>query len=134
MQRFVLTIGLCLIVAGCDKPSSGTESPGRAEIVTAKTIAPETIVPETSAPETSAESKSKNTGIDWPDFLGPDRNAKSPETGILSPWPAAGPPLVWQCTLGSGYAGCVTSRGRLFLYERFGDEVRLTCLNAKTGK
>ncbi len=124
MRKFVWTIGLCLIVAGCDKPSGGTVS---------SAVRPPDRV-EKAAPKKSAESKPKNGGIDWPGFLGPNRNAKSPETGILSPWPDAGPPLVWQRSQGLGYAGCVTSRGRLFLYERFDNDARLTCLDSKTGK
>src|SRR5688500_11357798 len=36
-------------------------------------------------------------GIDWPDFLGPQRDSRSPETGILTDWAAQPPRVVWQC-------------------------------------
>lgn len=73
-------------------------------------------------------------GVDWPHFLGPTRDGKSPETGILSEWPEVGPPIVWQREIGTSYGiGCV-SRGRYFQFDRYGDHARLSCLNAESGE
>src|SRR6516162_8257959 len=33
---------------------------------------------------------------DWPQFLGPNRNGSSPETGLLTTWPADGPKVLWK--------------------------------------
>jgi hypothetical protein len=44
----------------------------------------------------------KPAGSDWPQFLGPTGDSKSTERGILTKWPADGPPLVWQLPLGTG--------------------------------
>ena len=71
---------------------------------------------------------------DWPDFLGPQRNAKSTETGLNWDWPAEGPPVLWQLPLGIGYSQPTVSRGRLFHFDRYGDVVRLTCRDAQTGE
>ncbi len=76
---------------------------------------------------------SRNAGIDWPDFLGPNRDSKSPETGLLTDW-STPPPIVWQCELGSGYASPAISRGRLLHYDRHGDRARLTCRESETGR
>lgn len=77
-------------------------------------------------------------GIDWPDFLGPRRDSRSPETGLAAVAAAAagGKPLriVWQCDLGESYCGPSISRGRLFHFDRHGDLHRLTCRNSETGK
>ena len=32
-------------------------------------------------------------GADWPGWRGPNRDGKSPDTGLLKEWPAGGPPL-----------------------------------------
>ena len=74
-------------------------------------------------------------GSDWPRFLGPTDDGKSPETGILTDWGESGPPLVWEHVAGEGYAGAVVAQGRLFFFDfdRRSQHARLTCLNAETG-
>lgn len=49
---------------------------------------------------------------DWPQFLGPQRNGISSETGLITTWPAAGPPIAWRAAAGTGMSGVVVSRGR----------------------
>lgn len=71
---------------------------------------------------------------DWPQFLGPDRDGRSMETGLIKTWPAEGPPRLWQRDVGEGYAGPVVSGDRLILFHRVGDEEVVECLDAKTGK
>jgi len=73
-------------------------------------------------------------GSDWPIFLGPTGDSKSSERGILTKWPEAGPPLVWQLPLGTGYCMPTISAGRLFQFDRLGDKARLRCLNPKTAE
>ena len=72
-------------------------------------------------------------GTDWPAFLGPTGDGKSSQTGILLDWPANGPPVRWHVELGSGYGGAAVSDGRLFIFDRTGDEARLRCLDSVTG-
>ena len=76
----------------------------------------------------------RKAGVDWPIFLGPTSNSQSSETGILTPWPARGPAIVWKRKLGVGYAAPVISRGRLFQFSRFGDHARLTAMKSETGE
>jgi len=73
-------------------------------------------------------------GHDWPGFLGPNNDGRSTETGLHWQWPNDSPPIKWQIPLGTGYAGPSISRGRLFHFDRHGDNNRLTCRNAETGK
>ncbi|MGN6108451.1 MAG: PQQ-binding-like beta-propeller repeat protein, partial [Kofleriaceae bacterium] len=63
---------------------------------------------------------------DWPTFLGPTRDGVSAEKGTIKPWPATGLKVVWECELGIGFAPPVTSDGKLFHADRFGDNIRLT--------
>ncbi|MFQ5350119.1 MAG: PQQ-binding-like beta-propeller repeat protein, partial [Thermoanaerobaculia bacterium] len=73
-------------------------------------------------------------GHDWPGFLGPSGDGRSSENGISKRWPEEGPPLVWQRPVGEGYAAPTVAAGRLYLFDRSGDAIRLTCLDARTGE
>ncbi|QGJ72343.1 Outer membrane protein assembly factor BamB [Planctomycetales bacterium 10988] len=77
--------------------------------------------------------RTRKSGEDWSQFLGPRENSTSTETGILSPWPEAGLPLEWQVETGEGYSAPVTSKGRLFLFSRVGREITLHCYQSETG-
>lgn len=76
----------------------------------------------------------RKAGIDWPDFLGPNRDSRSPEKGILTRWPAAGLRIVWRRKLGDGYASPVVSRGRLFQFDQQAGKARLVALESETGR
>ncbi len=72
---------------------------------------------------------------EWPQFLGPDGNGKSTETGILRNWPDGGPEVLWNIEVGRGYGGPVISGGRAYILDRddtVGDVMR--CLDMSTGR
>jgi len=72
---------------------------------------------------------------DWPQYLGPDRNAISPEKGLLRSWPADGPKVLWTISLGAGYGGAAVSEGKVYVLDRDGnDKDVLRCLDLLTGK
>src|SRR5438128_936669 len=88
---------------------------------------------------------------DWPQWLGPQRDAVWRETGILSAFPKDGPKILWRKPIGMGYAGPAVANGRVYVHDRHvakgpntagngfqssitpGDE-RIVCLNEKTGE
>ncbi len=72
-------------------------------------------------------------GADWPRFLGPTLNGKSAESPVLTRWPKAGPPRLWQVEIGEGYSAPSISAGRLFLFDRTGDSARLRAFDAASG-
>ena len=74
------------------------------------------------------------SAADWPQFLGPTRNGISSETGLLHSFPKKGPPVVWSHDVGAGYSGPVVVGKRLILFHRVGNEDRVECLEAATGK
>lgn len=42
---------------------------------------------------------------DWPQWRGPERSGRSPETGLLPEWPEGGPALAWRAAgMGVGYS------------------------------
>ena len=57
---------------------------------------------------------SQVSGDDWPQWRGPNRDAKSKESGLLKSWPADGPPLDWSVSnLGEGYASLVVANRQI---------------------
>lgn len=80
-------------------------------------------------------SMSKVCAQDWPQFLGPDRNSTSPQTGILRTWPASGPEVLWVADIGIGYGGPVIKDNKVYLLDRngeIGDIMR--CFDFSNGK
>ena len=78
--------------------------------------------------------RTRTDGIDWPGFLGPNRDSKSPETGIRTDWDSDPPPLAWHVELGEGYAAPSVARGRLFYFTRVRDQARLVAVRSETGE
>ncbi len=73
-------------------------------------------------------------GADWPQFLGPNGNGTSSETGLLAKWTEEGPPLVWEKKIGSGY-GAPSVLGHVLVFQhRQGDEEKVEAVEAATGK
>lgn len=55
------------------------------------------------------------TAADWPQWRGPNRDGKSPETGLLQEWPEGGPPLAWKSEgLGAGFSSVSVKDGRIY--------------------
>ncbi len=51
----------------------------------------------------------------WPQFRGPNRDGKSPETGLLKRWPEGGPKVLWTVKgLGTGYSTVTISDGTIY--------------------
>ncbi|MCA8990660.1 MAG: PQQ-binding-like beta-propeller repeat protein [Planctomycetaceae bacterium] len=76
----------------------------------------------------------------WPTFRGPSRTGVSPDTGLLSEWPADGPKLLWTgAGAGRGYSSLAIADGRIYT---LGDapstaddaDEYLLCFDVKTGE
>jgi outer membrane protein assembly factor BamB len=89
--------------------------------------------------------------IDWPQWLGPDRDGVWRETGLVTKFPAGGPRVLWRIPLSTGYSGPAVVEGRVYVMDRerakdaTGKPLRVTrqgipgnerilCLNAADGK
>ncbi|NBP86664.1 MAG: hypothetical protein EBU54_16360 [Mycobacteriaceae bacterium] len=71
---------------------------------------------------------------DWPQFLGPTRNAAYAGPEVAEPWPKEGPPMAWQKKLGTGWAGPVAAGGKVIVFHRIANEELVECLDAKSGR
>ena len=55
---------------------------------------------------------------DWPQWLGPHRDAIWRETGILRQFPANGPVVLWRTPISTGYSGPAVAQGRVYVCDR----------------
>ena len=55
---------------------------------------------------------------DWPQWLGPQRDAHWRETGIIERFPAGGPKRLWKTPLGAGYSGPAVVGNRVYVMDR----------------
>lgn len=72
---------------------------------------------------------------EWPRWRGPNGDAISAETGLLSSWPKEGPPLAWRSKgLGEGYSSVAISGGKIFTMGRKDGQNQLMALNLDNGE
>lgn len=117
---------IALPVMGCGAPAAAPP-PAATETTTSF------VSDQTEGARNGAVTQTRKKGSDWPRFLGPTGDGISPEKGIITPWPEKGLRVVWQCAVGSGYGAPTVNEGKLFLFDRHGDNDRLTCMNSETG-
>ncbi len=55
---------------------------------------------------------------DWPQWLGPNRDAKWTETGLIEKFSKDGPKVLWEAKVGLGYAGPAVAAGKVFVTDR----------------
>jgi len=55
---------------------------------------------------------------DWPQWLGPQRDAIWRETGIVEKFPADGLKYRWRVPIGGGYTGPAVAKGRVYVIDR----------------
>jgi outer membrane protein assembly factor BamB len=71
---------------------------------------------------------------DWPQFLGPDRNGISAETGLIDAFPKGGPKLIWRVPGGVGMSGIAIQDGRALTLVQKDGQQWLIALDAQSGK
>jgi outer membrane protein assembly factor BamB len=79
---------------------------------------------------------------DWPQWQGPQRDARWREQGIVDQLPQGLLPRMWTATIASGYSGPTVADGRVFVTDRAsvemqtgeGDRERVHCFDAETGE
>ena len=72
---------------------------------------------------------------DWPQYLGPNRDGTSMETGLKRSWPKDGPDVLWTFPLSEGFSGPAVSNGKVYVLDRIGDKQDiLRCIDLTTGK
>src|SRR5262249_55942230 len=70
----------------------------------------------------------------WPQFLGPQRNGVSTETGLNLDWEAKPPKTLWKEKIGPGFSSFAVVGDRLYTMAQRGQRDIVLCLDARTGK
>jgi outer membrane protein assembly factor BamB len=66
----------------------------------------------------------------WHQWRGPNRDGKSPETGLLDSWPEKGPPIAWRTKgLGRGFSSVAVVGGRIYTIGNRNGKEMLICLS-----
>lgn len=74
-------------------------------------------------------------GADWPCYRGPSHNGISSETDWNANWDASGPKVLWQKSLGTGFATTAVADGRVYNSGNSDKKTdTLYCFDAKTGQ
>ena len=72
--------------------------------------------------------------VDWPQFLGPDRNGTYEGPAISTEWADGGPVRLWKVGVGQGFAGPVVVGERVVAFHRIGNAEVVDALDRTTGK
>jgi outer membrane protein assembly factor BamB len=70
---------------------------------------------------------------DWPQFRGPNRDAKVADAALPKTWPKA-LKEEWKVPVGIGHASPIVANGKIYVFARQNEEEVLMSLNAATGK
>ena len=64
--------------------------------------------------------------VEWPGWLGPNRDGKSPDTGLLKEWPTGGPTLLWKVdNIGKGFSSVAVSGGMVYITGDVGNKLMI---------
>lgn len=104
-----------------------TRSPSRLTLLVLLCLASVSLV--------SAAPDSRPSSADWPQWRGPARDGISKETGLLTQWPQAGPPLAWKAAgLGSGLSSLAIVDGKIYTMGDKDGAQHVIALSGKDGK
>jgi len=79
-------------------------------------------------------AEQKTGKAEWSQFLGPNRNGISAETGLIDAFPAGGPKVLWKVKGGVGMGGLAFKGDRAILLVQKDGRQQVLALGATTGK
>lgn len=71
---------------------------------------------------------------DWPQFLGPTRNAVSTEKGLIDRFPSGGAKVLWTVDVGLGFGAAAVVDDEVYLLDRGDDQDIFRVFDLKTGE
>ena len=70
----------------------------------------------------------------WPQFRGPTRDGWGSDANLNADWTAKPPKKLWESPCGGGYSSLAVANGRVYSQDKQGNDERVFCLDAATGK
>ncbi|MEK6235823.1 MAG: PQQ-like beta-propeller repeat protein, partial [Planctomycetales bacterium] len=136
MRRMYLCSLVLIAFTGC-----GEQPPGSVSSADAQEAAPPVAADDASraSDDPSAKSDKDPSESDakapvWPNWLGPNYDGVSRETGWKSDWDADGPTELWKVGVGIGYSSVSVDAGRLYAMGYRDGKETVYCLNVENGK
>lgn len=78
---------------------------------------------------------SLSNSADWPQFLGPNGNGISSETGLADEWPESGPEVLWSFPVGEGFGSPVIFDGKVYVLDRVDNQQDvIRCIRLDSGE
>lgn len=88
---------------------------------------------EIPATDAAPVADAATDGRDFPQFLGPRRNATVPHVRLATDWQAAPPALLWRRDIGAGNSGFAIARGIAVTEEQRGDQEMVVAYDLESG-
>lgn len=82
----------------------------------------------------SLETERPAAQAGWPQWQGPGRDCISHERELNTDWARRAPAVLWKHPVGGGYSSVAVVDGRLYATDRAGEEERVLCLDAASGR
>ena len=70
----------------------------------------------------------------WPQWFGPHRDGRAPESPLRTDWDANPPAVVWSVPGGGGYSSLAIVDGKLYTHDLSDGQERVRCLNTDGGE
>lgn len=119
----ILALPACLLWAQESRPAA------------APSTATPAATPATSTAPASAPASAPAGTRDWPQFLGPNADGISPQTGINKDWQARPPKVLWDIPMqDKGHAGPSVAGGAVFIVDHEGENDIVRAIDLKTGR
>lgn len=86
------------------------------------------------APVGNTESTKSKHSTGWPNWMGPNHDGISTESGWSTDWPDGGLPVKWTRELGTGFSSFSVVDGLAYSMGHASDRETVWCLDAETGE
>jgi len=86
------------------------------------------------SPAPAAKPEIKSTPFDYPQFLGPNRNATVAGPKLRRDWAANPPSLLWRQPIGAAWSGFVLVGDRAVTQEQRGEDEMVVCYDLNSGR
>jgi outer membrane protein assembly factor BamB len=87
-----------------------------------------------SSPPATGEAPAPGASADYPQFLGPTRDAVLPGPRLARDWSARPPRLLWRQPIGAGWSAFAVAGGVAVTQEQHGDDEEVVAYDAASGR